>query len=44
MNIRKNAATFFVKRLTFDQRDEIIEYAETYFNKDWYSVTVNIKM
>ena len=24
--------------------DEIIEYAETYFNKDWYSVTVNIKM
>lgn len=44
MNIRKNTATFFVKRLTFDQRDEIIEYAETYFNKDWYSVTVNIKM
>ena len=44
MNIRKNPATFFVKRLTFDQRDEIIEYAETYFNKDWYSVTVNIKV
>lgn len=44
MNIRRNTATFFVKRLTFDQRDEILEYAETYFNKDWYSVTVNIKM
>lgn len=44
MNIKKNAGTFFVKRIAFDEFDKIIEYAETYFNKDWYSVTVNIKI
>lgn len=44
MNIKKNAATFFVKRIVFNEFDKIIEYAETYFNKDWYSVTVNIKI
>lgn len=44
MNIKKNADTFFVKRIAFDELDKIIEYAETYFNKDWYSVTVNIKI
>ncbi len=44
MNIKKNADTFFVKRIAFDERDKVIEYAETYFNKDWYSVTVNIKI
>lgn len=44
MHIKKNTDTFYVKRITFDEADKIIEYAETYFNKDWYSVTVNIKM
>lgn len=44
MNIKKGEATFFVKRIAFNEADEIIEYAETYFNKDWYSVTVNIKI
>ncbi|MGF7059887.1 GntR family transcriptional regulator [Brassicibacter mesophilus] len=44
MNIKKNTDTFFVKRIAFNEFDEIIEYAETYFNKDWYSVTVNIKV
>lgn len=44
MNIKKNTDTFFVKRITFNEFDKIIEYAETYFNKDWYSVTVNIKI
>ncbi len=44
MNIKKGTNTFFVKRIAFDEFDKIIEYAETYFNKDWYSVTVNIKI
>ena len=44
MNIKKNADTFFVKRIAFDDMDKTIEYSETYFNKDWYSVTVNIKI
>ena len=44
MNIKKGMDTFFVKRTAFDVNDQIIEYAETYFNKDWYSVTVNIKI
>lgn len=44
MNIKKNTDTFFVKRITFNEFDKVIEYAETYFNKDWYSVTVNIKI
>lgn len=44
MKIKKNSDTFFVKRKAFDEVDKIIEYAETYFNKDWYSVTVNIKV
>lgn len=44
MNIKKNADTFFVKRIAFDDMDKIIEYAETHFNKDWYSVTINIKI
>ncbi len=44
MNIKKGTDTFFVKRLAFDEFDKVIEYAETYFNKDWYSVTVNIKI
>jgi len=44
MKIKKNTDSFFVKRIAFNEFDEIIEYAETYFNKDWYSVTVNIKI
>lgn len=44
MNIKKNADTFFVKRIAFDDTDKVIEYAETHFNKDWYSVTINIKI
>ncbi len=44
MKIKKNTDTFFVKRIAFDSLDKILEYAETYFNKDWYSVTVNIKI
>lgn len=44
MKIKKNSDAFFVKRKAFDETDKIIEYAETYFNKEWYSVTVNIKV
>ncbi len=44
MNIKKNTDTFFVKRNTVDESGKVIEYAETYFNKDWYSVTVEVKM
>jgi GntR family transcriptional regulator len=44
MNIKKNTDTFFIKRIAYNEFDKIIEYAETYFNKDWYSVTVNIKI
>jgi Transcriptional regulators len=44
MNIKKNSDTFFVKRIAYDGLDKIIEYSETNFNKDWYSVTVNIKI
>jgi GntR family transcriptional regulator len=44
LNIKKNTDTFFVKRIAFNESDQIIEYAETYFNKHWYSVTVNIKI
>jgi DNA-binding GntR family transcriptional regulator len=44
MNIKKNTDTFFVKRTTVDQSGKVIEYAETYFNKEWYSVTVEVKI
>lgn len=44
MKVKKGTSAFFVKRLAFDDQDEVIEYAETYFNKEWYSVTVNIKV
>lgn len=43
MKIKKNTATFFVKRTAVDESGRIVEYAETNFNKDWYSVTVEIK-
>ncbi len=44
MNLKKGTDTFFVKRTTVGESGKIIEYAETYFNKDWYSVTVEVKM
>jgi GntR family transcriptional regulator len=44
MNISKGTYTFFAKRTAFDELDQIVEYSETYFNKDIYSVTVNIKI
>ncbi len=44
MNIKKGTDSFFVKRIAFDEQDKVIEFAETFFNKDWYSVTVNIKV
>lgn len=44
MNLKKGIDTFFVKRTTVGEARKIIEYAETYFNKDWYSVTVEVKI
>lgn len=44
MNIKKNTDTFFVKRTTVNQSGKVIEYAETFFNKEWYSVTVEVKI
>ena len=44
MRVKKGYPSFFVKRTAFDSQDNIIEYAETYFNKESYSVTVNIKV
>lgn len=44
MNVKKGASSFFVKRFAYNNQDEMVEYSETYFNKDWYSVTVNIKI
>ena len=44
MAVKKGYPSFFVKRIAFDRNEEIIEYAETYFNKESYSVTVNIRM
>lgn len=43
MKIKKGGATFFAKRTAFDELNYIVEYSETYFNKDLYSVDVNIK-
>lgn len=43
MKIKKGGATFYVKRTAFDERNQIVEYSETYFNKELYSVDVNIK-
>ncbi|MDF2944551.1 MAG: hypothetical protein K0S01_3409 [Herbinix sp.] len=44
MNIKRNTDAFFVKRTTVDESGKVIEYAETYFNKEWYSVTVEVKI
>lgn len=43
MKVKYGYPAFYVKRLAYDAKDDIIEYAETYFNSEWYSVTVNIK-
>lgn len=43
LKVKKGYPSFYVKRMGYDEMDEIVEYARTYFNKDWYSVTVNIK-
>lgn len=43
LKVKRGYPSFFVRRTTFDAWNNIIEYAETYFNKEWYSVTVNIK-
>ncbi len=43
MKIKKGGAAFFAKRTAFDELNHIVEYSETYFNKDLYSVDVNIK-
>ena len=44
MEIPQGTDAFFVRRIAYDETDAVIEYAETHFNKDWYSVTVNIKV
>lgn len=43
LNVALGYPSFFVRRTTFDEDNNVIEYAESYFNKDWYSVTVNIR-
>ncbi len=43
MKLKKGDATFFAKRTAFDELNQIVEYSETYFNKNLYSVDVNIK-
>lgn len=44
LSVKKGDSSFFVKRIAMDETNTILEYGETYFNKDWYSVTVNIKI
>lgn len=43
LGVEKGYPCFFVKRTTFDDDNRIIEYSESCFNKDLYSVTVNIR-
>ena len=43
LKVKKGYPSFHVERTSFNDTNEIIEYAYTYFNKDWYSVSVNIK-
>lgn len=43
LNIKKNAAVFKVNRIIYDENDRVIEYSESYFNKDSHSVSVMIK-
>lgn len=42
MGLKKGDPSFFTKRIGYDDYDNPIEYSETYFNKDYYSVTVTI--
>lgn len=42
MLLKKGDDSFFTKRIGYDDYDNPIEYSETYFNKDNYSVTVTI--
>ena len=44
MGMKKDEAAFFVKRVAYDDEDKIVEYSETYFNRDWYSVNITIKI
>lgn len=42
MGVEVGYFCFFVRRTTFTEDNQIVEYSESYFNRDWYSVTVNI--
>lgn len=42
MGLPKGTHSFFTKRIGYDDYDNPVEYSETYFNKDLYSVTVTI--
>lgn len=44
MRVKKGTAAFYGKRTAYSDADEVIEYSETYFNRDWYSVSVTIKI
>lgn len=43
LGVEADYPSFFVRRTSFDGDNVTVEYGETYFNKDWYSVTINIK-
>lgn len=43
LGVERGYPCFFVRRTTFNEDNVIVEYAESCFNKDWYSVTVNIR-
>jgi len=42
LKLKKGESIFFTKRIAYDELDNAIEYGETYFVKDFYSVTVTI--
>ena len=44
MRIPKGNAAFFIKRTAYNDEDQVVEYSETYFHRDWYSVNVTIKI
>lgn len=44
MKLKKGSMQFFVKRIAYDEQDRVVEYAETYFNREWHSVTVHVKI
>ncbi|MCI8559116.1 MAG: GntR family transcriptional regulator [Lachnospiraceae bacterium] len=44
MGIPKGNSAFFIKRTAYNDEDKVVEYSETYFHKDWYSVNVTIKI